>query len=185
MLVNMFIRFHEVWELLSLKQKGNKWFGHKDASELQDGSESVAILGFFNGVAREGQDPVRGAHGKSHVPQHKWDDIKGHYTSSWTTQSLFINKNHWTDNTCSQLLLLSKQTVCVCVCVRACVCACVCVCVHVSSELFVNISHVLLLQIDAALICAARFRAAKLLTYLPLPGGLHCTASTFLWHGFF
>ncbi len=23
-----------------------------------------------------GQDPVRGGHGKSHVPQHKWDDIK-------------------------------------------------------------------------------------------------------------
>ncbi len=59
-------------------------------------------------------------------------------------------------------------------------------CVCVSSQLFVKIAHVLLLQIDGcwcgplwlALTCDARFRAANLLSYLALPGGLAliCTA---------
>ncbi len=59
-------------------------------------------------------------------------------------------------------------------------------CVCMSSQLFVKIAHVLLLQIDdcwcgplwLALTSDARFRAANLLSYLPLPGGLALICTT-------
>ncbi len=112
--------------------------------------------------------------------------------------SLFINKSHWSDNTCSQLLL-SKQTVCVCVCV--------CVCVFVSSELFVKKKRVMFLLSPVAadrwlLVWSSLALSGQLWPVLPGSGllicwptwpcrvdwlwhALHCTASTCLWHGFF
>ncbi len=60
------------------------------ASVLKCPSHQGQSLGFFlMGLHRGGKDPVRGAHGKSHVPQHKWDDLKGHSTSARRT-SLFL-----------------------------------------------------------------------------------------------
>ncbi len=90
---------------------------------------------------------------QSFAPTQVWWHKKG--TAQGQLISLFIIKNHWTDNNCSQLVSLSKQTVHVCV--RACVRACVCVCVCASS-------------------------GSVCVYVLPLPGGL---ALTCLWHGFF
>ncbi len=104
--------------------------------------------------------------GKSHVSptQVGWHK-KGTAQVPGQLISLFINKSHWSDNTCSKLISLSKQTC-------------------VSSKLFVKTAHVLLLQIDVcwcgplwrALTCAARF-GANLLAYLPLPGELALTCN--------
>ncbi len=65
-------------------------------------------------------------------------------------------------------------------------------CVCVSSEPFVKIAHVLVLQIDGcwcgphwpALTCAAGFRAANLLAYLAMPGGLALTCTASVLHRF-
>ncbi len=110
---------------------------------------------------RRGQVPVRGGPWESQVGWHK----KGTAQVPGKLISLFINKNHWTGNTCSQLFHCPNRCVCV------------------SSELFVKFAHVLsaadrwlLLWSSLALTCAARFRD-NLLAYLPLPGGLALTCT--------
>ncbi len=75
-----------------------------------------AILGFFKGVAQGGpRSSQGGSMGKVIYPNTSGMTEKGHCTSAWTTNLSFLNKNHWTNNTCPQLLSLSKQTVFVCV----------------------------------------------------------------------
>ncbi len=76
------------------------------------GDSRIVLMGWHRG----GQDPVRGGPWeKSCAPTQVGWHKKGTAQVPGQLISLFINKNHLTDNTCSQLLSLSKQTVCVCV----------------------------------------------------------------------
>ncbi len=87
-----------------------------DPSHPARGDSRIVLMGWHRG----GQDPVRGGPWeKSCAPTQVGWHKKGTAQVPGQLISLFINKNHLTDNTCSQLLSLSKQTVCVCVCVSS------------------------------------------------------------------
>ncbi len=78
-----------------------------------------------------------------------WDDIKRALHKCLDNSSLYKLKIKNTEQTILVLnFFYCPNRLCVCLCLSVSLCVCVCVRACVSSELFVKVYHVLLLQID-------------------------------------